>query len=89
MGFVKSCFFFTSEPVEFQGTGLTQFTVQSSFEALKDIHKELLIYSTNLRILDTIGQGNFCLNECCVNVLEIISTGLHVLLTIPLNTHSP
>ena len=39
-----------------KATGLSQFTVQSSSEVVKDIHKELLIYSSNLRIQETIEQ---------------------------------
>ena len=44
-----------------KATGLSQFTVQSSSEVVKEIHKALLIYSSNLRIQETIGQGTYAM----------------------------
>lgn len=43
--------------VEDKAPGLTQFTVQSSIEAIQDIHKDLLIYSNSIKIQENIGQG--------------------------------
>ena len=32
--------------------------VQNVDDIVKDIHRELLIYTVNLKILESIGQGN-------------------------------
>ena len=50
-------------------TGLTHFKVHGSSEVVKDIHKELVINSSNLRVLDTIGQGRECGHLFCVLTL--------------------
>ena len=45
--------------VQGKGTELTQSSVrvQNVDDIVKDIHRELLIYTVNLRILESIGQG--------------------------------
>ena len=43
--------------VEGQAKDLNHFKVHSSSDVVRDIHHELLIYSANLRILETVGQG--------------------------------
>ena len=62
-------------------TGLTHFKVHGSSEVVKDIHKELVINSSNLRVLDTIGQGRECghlfcvLHSSCMTLIEDLVHG--------------
>ena len=48
--------------VSVQGKGMelkqSSLIVQNVDDIVKDIHRELLIYTVNLKILESIGQGN-------------------------------